>query len=206
MLAASEFGFITEPEKIKGEFEDFIGIYPKFVHPELCAAAINMFENILKVNPKAGQYGKNQMPEKKLNRHDVAFMLDDLEVTLASHMYQYINTAFENYREEFNQIKRINLQNIGIKIQKTPPGGGYHHWHYENSSFKAANRELAWMIYLNDLPDGEGETEFLFQKKRYKPEIGTLLIWPAGMTHVHRGNTVFTHDKYIATGWFLKLP
>ena len=62
------------------------------------------------------------------------------------------------------------------------------------------------MVYLNDMPDGEAETEFLFQKRRIKPEVGTIVIWPAGMTHVHRGNTVFTKDKYILTGWYLKLP
>ena len=56
------------------------------------------------------------------------------------------------------------------------------------------------------MPDGEAETEFLYQKRRIKPETGTLLIWPAGMTHVHRGNTVFTKDKYILTGWYFKLP
>ena len=55
------------------------------------------------------------------------------------------------------------------------------------------------------MPDGEAETEFLYQKRRIKPEQGMMCIFPAGLTHVHRGNTVFTQDKYILTGWALKV-
>ena len=165
-----------------------------------------MYEKHLKINPDYIQHGSNQMPKKKLARHDVSMMYDDIDMGLSSHFYKYLNSALENYKQEYNHIREVKLASIGLKIQKTPVGGGYHTWHYENSSFRAANREIAWMVYLNDMPDGEAETEFLYQKKRYKPQTGTLLLWPAGMTHVHRGNTVFTHDKYIATGWFIKIP
>ena len=206
MLLGKDCGYICDPEQVNGKFEDFVGVYHRFVHPEICTEVVDQFEKYITTNSGFAQYGKEQFAEKKLGRNDIGMMLDDVDQRLSQHLYQYINTAFENYKIEYDHISRINIQTIGIKLQKTPPGGGYHVWHYENSSFRAANRELAWMIYLNDMPDGEAETEFLFQKKRYKPTTGTLLIWPAGMTHVHRGNTVFTHDKYIATGWFLKLP
>ena len=82
---------------------------------------------------------------------------------------------------------------------------GPYEWHYENASHQTAQRELVWTIYLNDMPDGEAETEFLYQKRRIKPEQGMMCIFPAGLTHVHRGNTVFTQDKYILTGWALKV-
>ena len=205
MLAASECGFIIDPDRIEGKFEDFIGVYRRFVHHDICAAIVQNFETYLEINPDIVQHGKEQVPDKKLARHDVSIMLDDVDMGLATHFYKYLNTAFANYKQEYDHLK-TNLNSIGLKVQRTSPGGGYHTWHYENGSFRAANRELAWMVYLNDMPDGEAETEFLYQKKRFKPQTGTLLIWPAGMTHVHRGNTVFTHDKYIATGWFLKLP
>ena len=205
MLAASECGFIIDPDRIEGKFEDFIGVYRRFVHHDICAAIVQNFETYLEINPDIVQHGKEQMPDKKLARHDVSIMLDDVDMGLATHFYKYLNTAFANYKQEYDHLK-TNLHSIGLKVQRTSPGGGYHTWHYENGSFRAANRELAWMVYLNDMPDGEAETEFLYQKKRFKPQTGTLLIWPAGMTHVHRGNTVFTHDKYIATGWFIILP
>ena len=59
---------------------------------------------------------------------------------------------------------------------------------------------MAWMVYLNDVPEG-GETEFLYQKLKVKPKKGTVLIWPGGYTHLHRGNPPMS-DKYIATGWY----
>ena len=51
------------------------------------------------------------------------------------------------------------------------------------------------------LPEGEGETEFLNQGVRCKPEVGKLLIWPAQWTHTHRGNPNYSTDKYVLTGW-----
>jgi hypothetical protein len=65
-----------------------------------------------------------------------------------------------------------------------------------------ANRRIAaTMMYLNDDFDG-GETEFLYQSLRVKPVKGMVLIWPAGFTHVHRGNPPLNKDKYIGTGWY----
>ena len=64
-------------------------------------------------------------------------------------------------------------------------------------------RLLNYLVYLNDVPDGEGETEFLNQGLRNQPKKGNLVIFPAFFTHIHRGNPVYTTDKYIATGWML---
>ena len=57
------------------------------------------------------------------------------------------------------------------------------------------------MVYLNDDFEG-GETEFLYYKRRERPEKGKLLLWPAGYTHTHRGGMVLKGNKYIVTGWF----
>ena len=61
-------------------------------------------------------------------------------------------------------------------------------------------RILATMMYLNDVDEG-GETEFLYQSLRFKPKRGQFLIWPAGFTHVHRGNPPLSGEKYISTSW-----
>jgi hypothetical protein len=60
------------------------------------------------------------------------------------------------------------------------------------------------MLYLNTLrPESAGETEFLYQQKRYNPIENRLIVWPAAYTHAHRGNAVFgEQSKYIVTGWF----
>ena len=92
--------------------------------------------------------------------------------------------------------------------------GEYYKEHYDffspfNHEFKTycewmGQRTWTTMIYLNDVKEG-GETEFLYQLKRIKPKKGTICIFPAGYTHVHRGNTPFSGEKYIMTGW-LEVP
>ena len=70
------------------------------------------------------------------------------------------------------------------------------------------DRVLTWMIYLNDIPpeDGGG-TDFLYQKKTFHPTRGTVVLWPACYTHMHRGAFLTgDKDKYIATGWFNREP
>ena len=64
------------------------------------------------------------------------------------------------------------------------------------------------MIYLNDIPyENGGGTDFFHQKMSFQPTKGTLVLWPAAYTHMHRG-AFLTGDKskYIATGWFLREP
>ena len=65
-----------------------------------------------------------------------------------------------------------------------------------------ANRALVYSAYLNTIEEA-GETEFLYQRTRIPPKENTMIIWPAGFTHTHRGNVVYGNkSKYIITGWF----
>ena len=59
---------------------------------------------------------------------------------------------------------------------------------------------MAYILYLNTVKEG-GETEFLYQHLRVKPEAGTFLLFPADYMYTHRGNPPLTEEKYIVTGW-----
>jgi hypothetical protein len=88
-----------------------------------------------------------------------------------------------------------------LNIQHYKPGGGFHQWHCERDEHEnTINRILVWMIYLNDVTEG-GETAFMHQNIKIKPEKGLVLIWPSDWTHTHKGISSQTQDKYIATGW-----
>jgi hypothetical protein len=84
--------------------------------------------------------------------------------------------------------------------------GGYPYWHSEifpkQDGDESLHRVLLWTIYLND-GFSEGETEFLYQRRKIVPRTGSLLIAPAGFTHTHRGNRPKGGNKYIATSWVL---
>jgi hypothetical protein len=60
-------------------------------------------------------------------------------------------------------------------------------------------RVLAWILDCNGLPDGG--TEFHWQGHHEEAERGTLLLFPAGVSHIHRGRVSQEHSKTIATGW-----
>lgn len=87
--------------------------------------------------------------------------------------------------------------------------GGYPYWHCElyprDAAAETLHRHLLWTLYLNDGFD-EGETEFLFQRRRIVPRTGSVLIAPTAFTHTHRGNRPQGGDKFIATGWILFQP
>ena len=91
----------------------------------------------------------------------------------------------------------------GVNVQHYPPGGGFFNWHAERTSKKSSlgALHLVFMTYLNTVESG-GETEFLHQNLKIKPEKGLTLIWPADWTFTHRGNSAPTEDKFIATGWY----
>lgn len=64
------------------------------------------------------------------------------------------------------------------------------------------NRVFAWMIYLNDIKQGGG-TEFIYQDIITIPRAGDFYIWPAGVSHMHRGENAPFEKKYTITGWFI---
>ncbi len=105
------------------------------------------------------------------------------------------------------ELIRTCLRPGSINLQWYRAGeGGYPYWHCElyprDASCETLHRHLLWTLYLNDDFD-EGETEFLFQQRKVKPQTGSLLIAPAGFTHTHRGNRPQRGDKFIATSWVL---
>jgi hypothetical protein len=193
-------------ELMEGEFTDFMGIWKNHVPPSLCKKYIKYFDDLFTDDKSSFVDGTEQFNDNNLGRKDLSIMMNLHNVEYASEINQYLQACVLDYIREYGQLKNVPLISTDIKMQKTPPGGGYHIWHYESGSYEQSHRELVWAIYLNNIPDGEGETEFLYQKRRIKPEQGTVVIWPAAMTHTHKGNTVFTEDKYILTGWYIKIP
>lgn len=180
----------------------FIGIYQNALSKENCKNTIELFENDL--NNKINLNGETQFATDKLGRYDFSkiYKSDDLNNKIVKIINKTIDECIALYAEEFWIVRQLQATSLYIKLQKTPPRGGYHVWHAEQMKLIDANRVLAWTVYLNDIPSGEGETEFLWQGLRVQPKAGTVSIFPASFTHTHRGNPVYSCDKYIATGWY----
>ncbi len=208
---------MLDPNITKVECDDFIGVWPNFMPRPVCDELREFIDNTIEqacvINPSldlsqvdsADRVIKSQdLYGGEMNRKDMAFILNYANRDLVLKINSILRSCVLHYISQYQSLTKTSLISSDIKIQKTPPGGGYHLWHYEDSDEAHSMREIVWMIYLNDMPDGEAETEFLYQRRRIKPTAGTVVIWPAGYTHTHKGNTVLTEDKYILTGWYIK--
>lgn len=139
------------------------------------------------------------------NRRDFSFLFDESRndaEDLQKETNEILNKNLAKYIEEHPCLESSQFYSKTIKVQKTPPKSGFHQWHFEQFVGESATRILTWTIYLNDIPEGEGETEFLEYGLKVRPKKGTVLFFPASWTHTHRGNAMYTMDKYIATGWY----
>ncbi len=194
----------------ESEFSDFIGVWPGLMPEGLCQQYIDWYDTLEQaadiVTPKLDSTtvadGRVQFPQGSLGRYDKQILINHNNPTLQNVTLQYLKSITQHYIFKYPQLETETMMSSVIKFQHTPEGGGYHVWHYEAMGLSHSPRVLVWMIYLNDVEDG-GETEFFDQKRRIKPTRGTCVVWPAGFTHTHKGNTVLSGDKYILTGWYL---
>lgn len=186
------------------ENKDHIMIIDDLMTKNECDEIIEMYDLFESTGEtRKGQEDFGEYPSTvrgSLRRNDHAMWTWDYP-GLSKFIISKVEEGYQYYKNEFFQIESANITFAEAKIQRTPIRGGFHEWHCETGDISTIERCLVWMIYLNDIPDNEGETEFLWQKMRVKPKAGRFVMWPAFFTHVHRGNPVYTHSKYIATGW-----
>lgn len=183
--------------------DDFIGIFDNVLGSELCDKYIKFFDNASAENLTRGRnnlrhHVDDESIDIMLGKYTFEHNLNGIAVDFLDMFWA---KCYPLYVKKYSILAEFATHNIfDIKIQKTIPGGGYHQWHTETKTLNERNRICAFMLYLNDVDEG-GETEFLYQKNRFKPIKDRLLMWPAGYTHVHRGNPPLSNDKYIITGW-----
>ena len=134
-------------------------------------------------------------------RVDFSFNFLHLQDPLNAEMHEILRQYLPKYGQKYNAFNGQLVVSQDMKVQKTNPKGGFHTWHCEQG-VTAPARNLTWTLYLNDIPEGEGETEFIEYGVKVQPKKGMLCFFPASWTHTHRGNPVYSCDKYIATGWY----
>tara|TARA_R100001591_G_C4315094_1_gene173928 strand:- start:251 stop:850 length:600 start_codon:yes stop_codon:yes gene_type:complete len=184
----------------------FIGSYENLAPDDYCDRMIDAWERIYS-NSSLQSLGQDGTVTNGgvQNRKDFALYFDEERNNthdLQQQTNQILDEGLKKYGAEYPSLEMKQFYSHRIKVQKTPPKGGFHSWHCEHAQGEASTRILVWTIYLNDIPDGEGETEFFEFGIKVKPKKGLVCFFPASFTHTHRGNAVYTHNKYIATGWY----
>lgn len=209
---------------MRTEHKEFIGYYYDLYPVGYCQHLIEQF-NILEENGVGANRQKSERMLKhlkddyqiniELSNHSLSDFkwsetddngfLRDFEKNSNAIFFDGLQKCYNDYVDKYSILRDGGkIRGSVMKMQRTSPGGGYHLWHCEQGPDHFAARVLVYMVYLNSLDEGDGgETEFLYQRTRVKPEENLMLLWPAAYTHTHRGNPVLADKyKYVVTGWF----
>ena len=186
---------------IEAEPGSFIFEFTDTVNIDNCNDIIKRFEDS-KSEHYQGRVGQNFTKQKDIKRStDMVISgknnwkdIDELLFTSLSKALSSIKKEFEFFNGPF--------KDVGYAIQRTNPGE-YYHWHIDGGSHQFSDRQLVAIWYLNDVNGPGGETEFINQNVKIKPEIGKLILFPPFWTHEHRGDKKQKGVKYIATTWIV---
>lgn len=167
---------------------------------ELCREMIVRFES----NPDqqyAGRIAKEAAVHRDIKKST------DLRISgredwrdIDQNLFHSISAALNQLSREHPFFATNSFCDSGYNMQRTNPGEFYH-WHTDSGPGEFSQRQLVAIWYLNRPPPNGGETEFHFQNVKLVPETGKLILFPPFWTHIHRGVTVESGPKYIATTW-----
>ena len=194
---------------MKEEYKDFIGIYDESVPVELCNVFVKNWEEAKKNQTiidlsKQNDTGYQENSHPLVRKDEVAYVAP-LQSTIypvppVRTYFKYLKECLNLYMVRYSIVFHGSVRNDVFKIHKVRKTEGYHSWHYERNDPPSLERLMVYMTYL-EVPEKGGETEFLEQSLRIEPIVGRTLIWPAGFTHMHRGNPPLDGEKMYITGW-----
>ena len=87
------------------------------------------------------------------------------------------------------------------QIQRTDKGCKGFTWHTDSSGCGGKEtRNIAVIIYLNDIDEANGGSTEFNSGRKVQPEMGKALFFPTSHLHIHRGNPILNGpSKYIIT-------
>ena len=119
--------------------------------------------------------------------------------------FEALQKGLKEYRLYLATIHRnavpydYEINDTGYKLQRYE-AGGFYDWHHDWQMSGGATRIFTFMWYLNTIKEeDEGYKEFA-DGTRLQPERGTLVMFPATSTFLHRGFPPKVR-KYICNGW-----
>jgi len=186
-------------------YGDHIRILDDVLNHQICDEAIELFDDLEQRGLCHTRRDAGAHIGQRADTHIYCTEIDPMVNPLMQEIGEWVhNDVIESWQIRYPIVDSgvyNGLYNAQMKMQKTRPSEGYHNWHFEGgSNLYDRTSILAYMVYLNDVEDG-GETEFLYQGVRVPPVKGRFICWPAGFTHVHRGNPPLKGTKYAITGW-----
>ena len=166
---------------------------------DICSEMIERFERN-RDEQYPGRIGQTMQLDDSIKRST------DLVISGKQHWHDLDRELFRSLNRALSEFKQYYpffagpFKDNGYALQRTN-AGEFYHWHIDGGSHEFAMRQLVAVWYLNDLDGEGGQTEFKYQDIQIQPEAGKLVLFPPFWTHLHRGKTLQSGSKYIATTW-----
>lgn len=193
---------ITIPVNNNGDGSLFI--QTTYIDENICKNLIEYFEKHPEQHPGKMYTADTLTVNENIKKStDVYVTSSDCNNIAVNNYLIELQNSLNKYLEKFPTLRKHKqfVVGEGFNIQRYYPNEGYFQWHCERNSLQSSPRLLVFTTYLNTVSDG-GETEFMYQNLKIKPETGLTVIFPADWMYVHRGVTSPTETKWITTGWF----
>lgn len=162
-----------------------------------CEALIKYFENSCH---KIASDDYNNSPGMGVRRGQVAVVYDPVLVTLLHSAALQCLHRFGSVHAGIQSLVSAGCSFTIPRIEKQTRGGGFD-WHMDSRHGPGDQRFLTVLFYLSDILRG-GETEFLYQKVKIRPERGKIMLCPPFWSHIHQGREPLKGIKYTA-GFFV---
>ena len=195
-------------------FRELIWVKEESLSEDFCNQIINKFET----DPyrKAGEVDQNNPRiDKNLKitiatpiTHNIAWREEDevLYKALGKALYEYEIHLQKTSSGKWNlhPSDGYQVKDTGYMVQKYEPNGFYN-WHHDWCMNEGWSRIYTYIWYINTIKEEDGGWTEFFDGTRIQPKVGSILLFPATWTYVHRGYTTKV-PKYIVTGWIYARP
>jgi hypothetical protein len=200
---------VEYPLNQNDKLESYIGLYD-LGDTETCQNLINMVDNLWDKkaeDPNWNDSGQIDFEDpsnhglSKDRRDDRALFISNGDYNSDTRKLQgWLQIAYDAYVSKY-AIEHEMTSYVSKFHQAEAYSSGYAALHYEQAGGNSSKRNITWIVYLNDITDGSGCTEFPTYGIKSPPKAGRVGLFPAAYTHYHRGNIPYTRKSY-ATGWF----
>jgi 2OG-Fe(II) oxygenase superfamily len=164
----------------------------------LCRSIIELFDQ--DVGKRRGRVSRSEtgvaQDDNIKNSWDLEIRNEGLWQPIFAAIHPKIGACLSHYLSRSPVLQSFALEATGYKIQMYPRNEGHFRWHADAVGANTESRQVAMILYLNDVTTG-GETEFFHQGIQIKPKAGLLMLSPASWNYMHRGLTPESGDKYI---------
>ena len=169
---------------------DFVRVYDDALDEETCDFLIGFFDQSPDKHERIDEDRKPSFTQLNLTEHSKEI----------SHVHNLLIAKTFEYRNDYYEFvdKRVFPESHAFeqfRIKRYEPDGkDMFDTHVDVKTHASARRFLAFLWYLNDVPN-EGNT--VFDGLTIEPKKGKLVVFPPLWMFPHRGEPVIECPKYI---------